>query len=219
MARHRNRIEVLLVDDHRIFREGLRASMNDYEFVSVVGEAVDGQDALEKIKQLSPAVILIDLNMPNMSGLEVTPIIRRRYPNTKVIALTMHDNREYVSEALRCGAHGYVLKDATPEQVVRAIQCACEGVAYFSPSISKLVVQKFLETSKIESRQRTVSLTTREQQVLELLSTGKTSKQIAVQLGIATRTAETFRARLMRKFQVSNTAALVKAATEENFVR
>jgi DNA-binding NarL/FixJ family response regulator len=207
------------VDDHRIFREGLRASMKDYDFVSVVGEAVDGNDALEKIRKLSPEVILVDLNMPNMGGLELTPIVRRRFPDTKIIALTMHDNREYVSEVLRCGAHGYVLKDATPEQVVRAIQCVCEGVTYFSPPVSNLVVQKFVETSKVENRQRSISLTQREQQVLQLLASGHTSKQIGLQLGIATRTAETFRARLMKKFEVSNTAALVKAATDADFVR
>ena len=212
-------ISVLLVDDHRIFREGLRSSMSDYGFVDVVGEAVDGVDALEKIRRLSPQVVLMDLNMPRMTGLEATPIVRQRFPKTKVIALTMHDNKEYVSEILRCGAHGYVLKDATPEQLARAIQCVIDGTAFFSPSISKLVVQRYVESARREERQSTVSLTPREKQVLPLLASGKTSKQIAENLGIGTRTAETFRARLMRKFKVSNTAALVKAAADHGYIR
>lgn len=213
-----NKIDVLLVDDHRIFREGLRASMSEYDFVSVVGEAVDGQDALEKIKRLSPEVVLMDLNMPNMSGLEATPIVRQRFPETKVIALTMHDNSEYIAEILRCGAHGYILKDATPEQLARAIQCVVDGIAFFSPPVSKIVVEKYLENSKASRNHSKIALTEREEQVLVLLAAGKTSKQIATKLGIGTRTAETFRALLMRKFKVSNTAALIKSATDCGFL-
>jgi DNA-binding NarL/FixJ family response regulator len=213
------KIDVLLVDDHRIFRDGLRASMSEFDFVSVVGEAVDGYDALEKIKKLSPEVVLMDLNMPKMTGLEVTPIIRQRFPKTKVIALTMHDNKEYISEILRSGAHGYLLKDATPEQLARAIQSVVEGIAFFSPPVSQVVVQQYLENAKPVRHHSDISLTKREQQVLVLLAAGKTSKQIATKLGIGTRTAETFRALLMRKFKVSNTAALMKSANDCGFLQ
>ena len=188
--------------------------MTEFDFISVVGEAVDGQEALEKIKKLSPEVVLMDLNMPNMSGLEATPIVRERFPDIKVIALTMHDNSEYIAEILRAGAHGYILKDATPEQLARAIQCVMDGITFFSPPVSQVVVQKYLQNSNVEKRKSKITLTEREEQVLMLLATGKTSKQIASKLGIGTRTAETFRSLLMRKFKVSNTAALIKSATD-----
>ncbi len=213
------KIRVLLVDDHRIFREGLRASISDFGFLTVIGEAVDGEDALEKIGSLSPHVILMDLNMPKMSGLQATPLVRQRFPKTKVIALTMHDNKEYVSEILRCGAHGYVLKDTTPEQLVRAIQCVFDGTWFFSPPISRHVVDRFLETERVQKPTLNIELTKREKEVLDQLGTGKTSKQIAAKLGIGTRTAETFRARLMDKFKVANTAALIKAASEGGLIK
>lgn len=211
------KIRVLLSDDHRIVREGIRSSLADYDFISIVGEAVDGKTALQKIKDLSPDIVLMDLNMPQMSGLEATKIAREKFPNTKVIALTMHDNKEYVSQILRSGAQGYVLKDTSPEQLVQAIQSVANGEAFFSPSISRILLQDYTRSSS--EKPKANRLSQREEQVLSSIANGRTNKEIAADLAISVRTVETYRARLMKKLKARNIAELTRYAFENKLVR
>jgi DNA-binding NarL/FixJ family response regulator len=211
------KISLLLSDDHRIVREGIRSSLSDYDFISIVGEAADGKAALQKIAELSPDVVLMDLNMPQMSGLEATKIAHAKYPKTKVIALTMHDNHEYVSQILRSGARGYVLKDTSPEELVAAIQSVAAGDAFFSPSISRLVLQEF--TQPTQAKGSATRLSKREEEVLVLITYGKTNKEIAQDLKISIRTVETYRARLMRKVKARNAAELARYALQKKVVR
>jgi DNA-binding NarL/FixJ family response regulator len=210
------KIRIVLADDHRIVREGIRSSLAGSRFIQIVGEAADGKTALQKIKDLSPDVVLMDLNMPQMSGLDATKVVRDKFPKTKVIALTMHASREYVSEILRSGAKGYVLKDTTPEQLVEAIQSVANGEAFFSPSVSELLLQEYSE-GRIEKPTKEI-LSGREKQVLTSIASGKTNKEIAADLKISVRTVETYRARLMRKTKARNAAELTRYALKINLV-
>jgi two-component system, NarL family, nitrate/nitrite response regulator NarL len=209
------KIRVLLADDHRIVREGIRSSLADYYFISIVGEAADGKTALQKIRELSPDIVLMDLNMPVMSGLEATKVVRDKFPQTRVIALTMHANKEYVSEILRSGAKGYVLKDTSPEQLLQAIEAVAKGDAFFSPAVSRLLLQDYSGSGE---KQKPQALSRREEEILGLISGGKTNKEIAAVLKISVRTVETYRARLMRKLKARNAAELTRYALQRNML-
>lgn len=207
-------IRVLLVDDHEIVREGIRSSLTDRTTMSIVGEASNGRIALQKTMELAPDIVLMDLNMPIMGGLEATKLIHKRFPKTKVIALTVHDSDEYILEILRSGAQGYVLKNTSPEQLVVAIQSVAEGNAFFSPSVSRLLLEKF--TDKISAPKYLI--TRREQEVLALMAVGNTNKEIAAHLKIGVRTVETHRAQLMKKLKARNAAEVARIAFERKLV-
>ena len=212
------KIRVLLSDDHRIVREGIRSSLAEYDFISIVGEASDGHAALQKIKELSPDIVLMDLNMPGMGGLEATRVARQKFPKTKVLALTMHDNKEYISEILRCGAQGYVLKDTSPEQLVQAIQAVINGDAFFSPSVSRFLLNEFTHRTPSTAAPPS-NLSKREAEVLGAIAQGNTNKEIAAKLKISTRTVETYRARVMKKTKARNAAELARYAFQHNLVQ
>jgi two-component system nitrate/nitrite response regulator NarL len=207
-------IRVLLCDDHHIVREGIRSSLSDYDSVEIVGEASDGQGALEKTTQLKPEVVLMDLNMPVMGGLEATRLLCQRFPDIKVIALTVHESPEYVSEILNCGARGYLLKNTSPQELVAAIRAVMEGNAFFSPSVARTMLEQ-VRTGKTEQVER---LSKRELEVLRLIAQGATNKEIATSLDIGVRTVETHRARLMKKLNVKNAAALARTAFEQRLI-
>lgn len=210
----KQRIRVLLVDDHHIVREGIRSSLMDESAIAIVGEASNGKVALQKIKELAPEVVLMDLNLPVMGGLEATRLISDRYPQTKVIALTVHDSDEYILEILRSGARGYVLKNTSPEQLIMAIKSVAEGNAFFSPSVSRLLLEEFTSKKKLPAN----SITRREKEVLALMAVGNTNKEIASQLDISVRTVETHRAQLMKKLNARNAAELCRIAIERKLV-
>src|SRR5262245_47445207 len=205
---HTKAIRVLLVDDHSIVREGLRSTLSIYPSIRIVGEADDGRDAVHKARTLSPDVVLMDINMPGMDGLEATAEIHRILPELKIMALTVHDSREYVLEILRIGAHGYVLKDTSPEQLVRAIEAVVAGSAFFSPPAASVVLDEFARQPARTPAENLPRLSPRESEVLRLITRGLTTKDIARQLNIGARTVETFRTRLMRKVRVRNVAEL-----------
>jgi DNA-binding NarL/FixJ family response regulator len=210
------RIKVLLADDHHLVREGLRTTLSQYHFLKIVGTAEDGADALEKVKSLSPAVVLMDINMPRMNGLEATIRIRELSPQTKVLILTVHDSRQYVSTILRSGASGYVTKDISPDELARGIQAVFKGQSFLSPSITRHVVDDYLHPGGNTAPQ--AGVTERERQILRLLTRGKTNKEIARALDLSARSVETFRFRLMKKVGVRNAAQLTKYALEHALV-
>jgi DNA-binding NarL/FixJ family response regulator len=210
----RPRIKVLLVDDHHIVREGIRSSLTDEDAISIVGEAANGKIALQKIKDLAPDVVLMDLNMPVMDGLEATRQINKIFPKTKVLALTVHDSEEYVSRILHNGARGYVLKNTSPEQLIVAIKSVAEGDAFFSPSVSHLLLNEFTKKKK----EPLLLITPRERDVLAFLASGDTNKEVAGRLNLSVRTVETHRAKLMKKLNARNAAELSRIALERNLV-
>jgi DNA-binding NarL/FixJ family response regulator len=217
MAANR-KIRLLLADDHSLVREGIRSSLVRYPAISVVGEAATGREAISKSRQLAPDIVLMDLNMPEMSGLEATPIIRKHCPDTKVIALTVHDSKEYVYQILRTGAQGYVLKDTSPEELVRAIKAVAAGQAFFSPSVSKLLLQEVVQAPEKPVARKEKLLSEREKEVLQAIAQGLTSKEVASRHNLSVRTVETYRVRIKRKLKARNVAELLKIARDQKLL-
>jgi DNA-binding NarL/FixJ family response regulator len=200
-------IRVFLVDDHAIVRQGLKALLESEGF-QVAGEASDGQEAVRLVPTVHADVVILDISMPMMNGLDTARELQKSSQKTKTILLTRHDEAQYVTEALRAGVKGYVLKSQVTTDLVDAIQQVCAGGVYLSPNISRAVVEAFLSKEEISQD----PLTSRERQVLQLVGEGKSSKEVARLLGISAKTAESHRARLMRKLDIHETASLVRYA-------
>ena len=211
------KVKLLLVDDHALVREGIRSSLTRYPFIAIVGEAANGKEAVRQCKELHPDVVLMDLNMPDMGGLEATPLIRKSCPKTKVIALTVHNTKEYVLQLLRTGANGFVLKDTSPEELVRAVESVARGEAFFSPGVSR-ILSDFVQSTDGVAEKSGEPLSDREKEVLQMISDGKTSKEVASQLKLSARTVETYRVRLKRKLRARNLAELLKRAREQRLL-
>lgn len=203
-------ITLLLADDHFIVREGLRACFADQKQIKIVGEASNGKEAIEKAEALRPDVILLDISMPVMSGIEATPILRRRVKNSKIIILTIHNNKEYVSRILKSGAHGYVLKDAAPAELLNAIESVHRGDAFLSPAVSKTLVTTI--------QREEAELSEREREVLSLIAEGHSSIEIAERLFISERTVGTHRERIMKKLDIHSAAGLTKYAIAHGLI-
>lgn len=208
---------MLLADDHIIVRQGIRLTLQKHPQVTIVGEAANGQEAVDQAGKLAPDVVLMDINMPGLNGLEATAIILQRFPAVRIIALTVHDTREYVLKMLQAGARGYVLKDAEPEEIVRAILAVHSGHGFLSPSITGLLVHQ-AQTPASPAPAAKGLLSLREREVLGLIAKGKTSKEIARSLLVGVRTVETYRVRLMRKLDVRNAAQLTREAIEKGLL-
>lgn len=206
------KIRLLLVDDHPIVLDGIKTHLSEQKELEVVGEATNGQDALRKAKLLLPDVVLMDITMPHMNGLEATAQLRKLVPASKVLILTMHESREYIAHIMRLGARGYLLKDCSPAELVLAIKTVHHGEVYFSPSISRVLVQGIVDGRRPGEISAPPALTDRECEVLSLIAEGLLNKQIADRLGIGVRTIETHRERIMRKLDIHTVAGLTKYA-------
>jgi DNA-binding NarL/FixJ family response regulator len=205
------RIRLLLADDHPIVLDGIKAHLRAQPEFEIVGVAANGEEALVKARALLPDVVLMDITMPRMNGLEATAHLRKQVPDTRVLILTMHNSKEYIAQMLRMGARGYLLKDGSPAELVRAIKAVHEGEVFFSPAITKVFSDDAL------NGRRTVTdllptLTIREREVLSQIAEGLLNKQIADKLGIGVRTIETHRERIMRKLNIHTVAGLTKYA-------
>jgi len=209
-------IRLLLADDHRIVREGLRSSLARYEFLEIVGEASDGDDAVRKSQELKPDVVIMDIAMPRTNGLQAAQKLRGEKSATKVLVLTVHKNNEYIIAMLECGARGYVLKESSTEELVRAIEAVAAGKTFFSAEVSGLVLERMLQ--KERGKAQLVALSEREREVLELIAKGYSSKQIATEFHVTVRTAETHRERIMRKLDIHNVAGLTRFAIASGIV-
>ena len=214
-----DKVRIVLADDHTILREGLRSLLTaDAEFV-VVGEAQDGREAVRCVERLEPDLLLMDLSMPRMSGMDAIREIKKRFPDTRVIALTVHKTEEYLLTTLQAGADGYVLKDATHDELVMAIRTVMAGKFYLSPDVSEKVIEGYLvgkESSRSLSAWETLSQ--REREVLKLIAEGYKNKDIAEDLCISLKTVEKHRANLMKKLDLHNAAALTVYAVEKGLV-
>jgi DNA-binding NarL/FixJ family response regulator len=205
---------VLLADDHSLIRQALRALLERQGF-QIVSEASDGQEALRSVEKTQPDVAILDISMPILNGVDAARELAKSSPKTRVILLTQHDEDQYVTEALRAGVRGYVLKSQAAEDLVHAIQEVCRGSVYLSPNISRAVVDAYLSKTYAPAD----PLSGRERQVLQLVGEGKSTKDIAVHLGISVKTAESHRARLMKKLDIHETASLVRYAIRRGLIQ
>jgi len=214
-----NKLSIVLADDHTILREGLRALLTADANLEIVGEARDGREAVRCIEKLGPDLLLIDLSMPRMSGMDAIREIKKRYPETKIIALTVHKTEEYLLTTLQAGADGYVLKDATHDELILAIKNVMGGKSYLSPGVSEKVIEGYLEGKKSNrSLSSWESLSQREREVLKLIAEGYKNKEIAGDLCISLKTVEKHRANLMKKLDLHNAAALTVYAVDKGLV-
>jgi two-component system response regulator NreC len=207
-------VRVLLADDHQIVRQSLRALLEAQGF-TVVGEVSNGREAVRLAETLRPEVSVLDLAMPQLNGLDAARAILGVSPSTKPVLLTMHTEDHYVSEALRAGVRGYVLKSQASADLVQAIREVWRGNFYLSPGISRAVVEAYLTTVDAPPE----PLTPRERQVLQLVAEGKTTKEIAALLGVRVKAAEAYRTRIMAKLNIHDTAGLVRYAIRRGLIR
>lgn len=205
---------ILLVDDHPVLRAGLRALLNREKGMEVVGEADNGRLALRLARQLKPDVVVMDIGMREMNGMEATRQIVAETPGAKVLALSMHADPHYVTGMLKAGAQGYILKDSAFEDVVAAICAVATNRKYFSPQITDLVLEDYLNRLPETGSGTPVPLSPRECEILQLLAEGKTTKQIAAELHRSVKTIETHRLRIMKKANIHNLAGLTKLAVK-----
>lgn len=211
---------VLLADDHAVLRTGLRlllAGQNEFE---VVAEASTGSEALSLAEKFQPDLILLDLSMPGLGGLAVLPTLRKLVPSAQVLILTMHDDPQYLRQALKHGASGYVLKKAADAELVSAIRAVLRGEMYVHPSMTRILLEDILPDAKLMGGELSwASLSEREQEVLKMVALGHTSAEIAEQLSLSAKTVETYRARGMEKLGLRTRASLVKFALQEGLIK
>ncbi|MDQ7819662.1 MAG: response regulator transcription factor [Armatimonadota bacterium] len=213
-------IRILIADDHAIVREGIRMILEAEPDFEVVGEATTGREAVELVRRVRPHVVVMDISMPQMNGVEATREIRRISPDTAVLILTMHEDESYVFQLLQLGASGYVLKRAAASDLVEAVRAAARGEAFLYPSVARSVVQDYLERVRSgEGRDRYDGLTEREREILVLLAEGLTNQQIAERLFISVKTVQTHRAHIMEKLDLHDRALLVRYAIRKGLIQ
>jgi two-component system nitrate/nitrite response regulator NarL len=205
------KIKLLLVDDHPIVLEGIKSHLSAQDDFEVVGDAADGEEAIRKARRLLPDIVLMDISMPHMNGLEAMTLLRKQVPNAKILVLTMHDKKEYISQVFRLGARGYLLKDTSPAELVHAIKLIYAGEVVFSSTVSRILVDEFVSEGEKELKPaRSSELSEREREVLVLIAEGHSNKEIADRLVVGVRTIETHREHLMRKLNIHTVAGLTK---------
>jgi len=217
-------ISVVVADDHTIVRRGLVSLLSLADGITVIGEAADGRAAVERCLELEPDVVLMDINMPLLNGLEATRRIKKEAPNIRVLVLTAHDNEEYIVQVIRSGANGYLLKNSSAEDLFAAIRSVHTGHAFFSPSVSKVILDSYLKASGSPEQPADLRdapescLTAREREILQLVAEGKTHQQVADLLHISVRTVDTHCNNIMKKVDIHDTAGLATYAIKNGIV-
>lgn len=213
-----DKIRILLADDHTILRDGIRALLADEPDMVVVGEAEDGHTAVKLAGELEPDIVLMDIAMPLLNGLEATRQIKHNRPQIKLLILTMHDDEEYIRQVLAAGALGYVLKYAAANELLGAIRAVHQGEAVLSPAITRLVIEDYLRWADIQPEQTANDLTPREREVLQLIAEGYTNKQIADILCISIKTVQAHRTNMMQKLDLHDRGELIKYAIQKKII-
>lgn len=208
-------IRILLVDDHAVLRDGVRAMLETHDDIEIVGEASEGKEAIEKTKELSPDVVVMDIAMAGMDGLEATRRITKKHPSVKVLVLTQHDNREYIISAIKAGAAGYVPKRALGADLVSAIRTVRRGESFLYPSAAAALINDYLHQVEEEPYDR---LTAREREILKLIADGHTSREIAEMLYLSLKTVLGHRTKIMDKLDIHNRTELIKYAMRKGLV-
>jgi len=213
-------IKVLLAEDHTIVRKGLLSLLKTETDIEVVAEAEDGRQAVEQVAHLKPDVVVMDISMPSLNGLEATRQIKKNSTDVKILILSVHTDKEYIFQALRAGASGYLVKKAAPMDLINAIQALYRGESFLSPSISKKVIEEYIKNaSKMsETKDRSENLSGREREVVQLIAEGLSNQKIAELLHVSVKTVETHRARIMKKLDIHNAAGLTKYAVRRGWV-
>ena len=213
---------ILLADDHEVVRAGLRALLEEQSGWEVVAEAGDGRDAVEKASKLKPDVVVIDIAMPSLNGLEAVRQIVKAVPNTKVLVLTMYDSDPLIQQVLQAGARGYLLKSDAGRDLVSAIDALRRNKTFFTPKVSQMVLEGYLDKSpkekETEEEPESLRLTSRQREIVQLLAEGKSSKEVAAVLGLSVKTAETHRANIMRKLDCHSVTELVRYAIRNHII-
>lgn len=212
---------ILLADDHEVVRKGLCALLRAQPDWEVCGEASDGREAVEKTLKLKPEVVILDIGMPNLNGLEATRQILKAYPQVKILILTLHDSDQVVQDVLNAGARGFLLKTDAARDLVAAVEALRRDKIYFTPKVASMVLEGYLRRDTPKAQQQPPSrgrLTPREREIVQLLAEGKSSKEVAVALGLSLKTAETHRSNIMRKLELHSVSDLVLYAVRNNIV-
>lgn len=207
-----NKIKILVADDHNIVRESLIAFLKQRKNFQIIGEASNGIEAVKKTKELNPDIVLMDIGMPGMDGLEATKLIVKNNPAIKIIALTVHDEEGYVLEVIHSGAKGYLLKNTTSDELINAVEMVFNGELYYSREVSQVVVQQYYKTLEKHEELNSLNLTAREKEVLKLIANGLQNKEIAEKLFLSIRTVEAHRDSIKKKLKINSTAGLIKYA-------
>ena len=217
-------IKVILADDHELVRHGLKMVLEADPDIKLIGEATDGQETLERIQHEQPDVLIVDIRMPLMNGLEVTQRVKKSNPDMKVLVLTMHDDSEYILKAVEYGADGYVLKDTNKQEFIKAVHMVNNGQKYFSGDISSAIINSYLNAASrkpeasVEGSANNYQLTRREIEILRMIYDGVSNKDIAEKLGKSVRTIETHRFNIMKKLEVNNITELLKKVDREKIL-
>ncbi len=210
-----SKIKVLIVDDHALLREGIRSLLASHDDIEVVGEAANGSEAIEKVREVDPDVILMDIAMPIMDGLEATRRIRKQNPKIKIIILTQYDRKDYVLSSIKSGAAGFIPKNVIISELVSAIRTAYSGDAFLHPSVAKMVIEDYLRQVEPSPYDR---LTDREREVLKLVAEGLTNQEIADLLSVSVKTVLGHRTSLMEKLGIHNRTELIKYAIRKGLI-
>ncbi len=214
-----NKVRILIADDHGIVRKGLRLQLEQYEEFQVVGEASDGREAVRLAEELSPDVIIMDIAMPNLNGIQATTQLVKKNPKLGVIMLSMHSDESYLTRTLTAGAKGYLLKDSADQDLYRAVQSVSEGKPFFSPTIAKTLLEDYMRQLQQRGLQDSYDLLTdREKEILQLLAEGKSNKEVAGQLNLSPSTVETHRTRIMQKLDLHSSADIVLYAVRKKII-
>lgn len=209
---------VVIADDHALLRQGLRLLLSQIADFEVVGEAANGREALTVLQALTPDVVLMDISMPELNGLDATAHALRDHPGLKVIVLSMHASEPYVLEALRAGAAGYLLKDADTKELERAIRTVARGERYLTPAVSHHLIDSFLRAERGEEGTRADLLSPRQREVLQLVAEGRSTREIAARLSLSVKTIETHRAQLMQRLEIFDVAGLTRYALRTGLI-
>ena len=207
------KFRVFIADDHAVVREGIKSLLMEQPDIEVVGEAADGRVALEQATLLAPNVLVVDVSMPGLGGTEVVEALKRACPATKVVALTVHEDRGYLRRLLEAGADGYVLKRSAAEELVRAVRAVADGGMYLDPALAGAVVPAFMGRAAVDAE-----LSEREEAVVRLIAMGHTNKEIATRLDVSVKSVETYKARSLEKLRVESRAELVRYAIDRGWL-
>ncbi len=212
------KIRILLADDHTLMRSGIRALLEDEPGLTIIGEAEDGRTAVAQACRLGPDVVIMDIAMPLLNGLEATRQIKQQCPHVRVLILSMHENEEYIRQVLEAGAMGYILKDAAARELISAIRSVYRGEAVLSPAVTRLVIEDYLRWGGTRPQEEADGLSPREREVLQLIAEGYTSKQIAEILSISVKTVQAHRNNLMQKLDLHDRGELIKYAIQKKII-